>query len=355
MRSFKYIFLLCLSLAAGCVREDTVWEAETKEILLSIEGIAPGNTAETVAGTPGKTVRAVTGAPDKAVGAVAGAPGNATEAGTRAAVDEWKNTTVSIADAVESAVSAADPVFDKALTVNITDNDNGKYIHTGIAYPSDGITPASVIGYHPAKTPNGQGIVSYDISGGDLDIMLSNKLTGTQGVPIVPATTPMKFEHQLTRFTFIMKCAPSQSYPETVHGLRATASAPLVKKLMTYTSIDLNNGVVNFSVPGPVTSGFLEGAVVPQSGDPDLIFEIMLQPEVPVTFEVVTLTDVKQPIIPTSGTNSLWNSLLSNGGEAGKQYTVRLEFSGENILVNQITIESWDMTVVTAATGGTWW
>jgi hypothetical protein len=311
--------------------------AEPQEILLSIEGVTPGNTAKAVAGAPDKAVGAV--------GAVAGAPGNGAEAGTRAAVDEWKNTTVSIAYAFGSSA-----VLDRALSVNIAD-DTGMRIHTGMEYPSDGVTPASFVGYHPAKAPNGQGIIGYDLSSGDLDVMLSNKLEGTQAVPI---SDPMKFEHQLTRFTFIMKCRAGESYPETVHGLRAIANS--ATKLMTYININLNNGGMNFSFPGQITSNIPDGAVVPESTAQDdvLTFNLMLQPDVPVTFEVITLTDVKQIIIPP-GTNTLWDALLADGGEAGKQYTVRLWFSGEGILAGGISVTPWSNVVTAYTGGGTWW
>jgi hypothetical protein len=305
MRSLKYILPLCLLFATGCNQEDMGGETEPKEILLGIDGVSSG-------------AKAVT---------------------TRAAIDKWDETVVSIAYAFGSPV-----LFDKALTVTIAD-DQVKHINTGMEYPADGNT-ASFVGYHPAKTPNEQGIVGYDLSAGDQDVMLSNMLSGVQSAPI---SNTMKFEHKLTRFTFIMKCLPNQSYPETVHGVRAIAST--AEKLMTYINVNLNNGNLNFSFPGQVTSSIPEGAVVPQSSATDyaLAFDLMLQPQVPVGFEIITLTDVKQ----FSASPELV-TLLGIGGEAGKQYTIRLWFSGEGIIADGISITPWT-DVVTAASGGTWW
>lgn len=302
-----YILPLCLLFCTGCNQEDTDVGSQSNEILLNVDGIASSDGVKAV---------------------------------TRAAVDQWDNTVVSIAYAYGTAL------FDRSLSVTLS-GDQDKHVKTGMEYPFDE-TPVSFVGYHPASPPNEQGIVGYDLSAGDRDIMLSNALSGTQSGPI---NGTMQFEHQLTRFTFIMKCKSGASYPETVHGVRASANSS--DKLMTYVHINLNNRKLNFSFPGQVTSSIPEGAVVPAYNAPDnaLLFDLMLQPEVPVKFEVITLTDIKQFSIPS---NTVWDQLLSGGGQAGKQYTVRLWFSGEEILADGISITPW-AGVVDAYSAGTWW
>lgn len=305
MNAFKYIVPLCLWVVAGCTQENIGEDTRSKEILLGIEKL---------------TVDAT---------------------GTRAAVDKWDNTVVSIAYAFGTPA-----LFDRSLTVTLAD-DQDKHIQTGMEYPTDD-TPAAFVGYHPAKTPNELGIVGYDLSAGDQDVMLSNTLSGKLTDRI---SDPMKFEHQLTRFTFIMKCKEGSSYPETVHGVRASASG--TDKLMTYAHINLGSRLLNFSFPGQVTSSIHEGAVVPESNaaDSDLAFDLMLQPGIPVTFEVITLTDIKTFTITD---NEVWRNLLDNGGEAGKQYKIRLWFAGEEIMAGGILITDW-VNVLNAYGAGTWW
>jgi hypothetical protein len=285
-------------------------EPETEEIRLSIDGIASG-------------------APE-----------------TRAVVDRWNDTPVSIAyEGVNGATS-----FSKALTVNIADEGFGsdKHINTGLVYPG-GNAPVSFVGYHPAQTPNanGPGVVGYDLSAGTQDVMLSNTLTGSQLSQIAGT---MKFEHQLTRFTFLMNCKFGETYPETVHGVRAMANTS--KPLMTYLYIDLNTRNLNFFLSGQVTNILPQGAVVPSYTGSSLVFDLMIQPGVPVTFGIVTLTGVRTFTVTMPDT--LWDTLLLNGGEAGKQYTIKLTFSGEEIVSQGISVTSWS-SVVNAGNNPTWY
>lgn len=308
MSAFNYIVPLCLLLFAGCSQEDLDRDSASKEIQLGIDGIATDAT------------------------------------NTRAAIDQWSNTTVSVAYAYGEYT-----LFDKALTVTVA-NDQGKHVKTGMEYPPDD-TPVSFVGYHPAKDPNELGIVGYNLSAGNQDIMLSNALSGTESYPIL-ASDPLKFQHQLTRFTFLMKCQSGSNYPETVHGVRASNAS---NKLMTYLHINLNSRQLNYSFPGQVTSSISEGAVVPEfnaSADA-LKFDLMLQPKIPITFEVITLTDIKQITIVDS--NALWQQLLDYGGEAGKQYTIWLWFSGVEILADGIAITSWIDVPNTYWATETWW
>ncbi len=301
MRTLKYIIPLCALLAAGCSQKEMAIPS-SGPIHLGIDRV-----------------------------------------GSRAAVDAWDNTTVGIAYAFGTPV-----LFNRALTVNVTDN-NGEHINTGIEYPLDDRL-ASFVGYYPMKAPSTIGTVGYDITYADQDIMLSNVLDG-QLSDQIPTNAKMVFEHKLTRFCFIMKCKPDAVYPETIHGIRAIPQTS--KQLMSYVTLDLNSLKLIFSSPGEVKSSLPEGAVVPPSNasDTELAFDMMIQPGVPVKFEVLTLTGVKPVNISGS---AIWDTLVANGGEAGKKYEVRLSFSGEGIMSGGITVTPWT-EVGNAYTGGTWW
>lgn len=277
---------------------------------------------------------------DRGIVLKVGAP----DGGNRAAVDEWDNTLVSIA-----YVFAPSVWFDRALTVSVADND-GAYINTGMEYPLD-YSAVSFIGYHPVAAPNAAGVVTYDISKGDVDVMMSNTVSGTLAAPI---TDKLVFEHKLTRVVFKLRCAPGQSYPEAVFGIRAS-SASLTKSLSTAVSLDTEPVAVNFKIPGGVFRGSFDGFVIPLYGLDPVVIDMMLQPGVPLAFNVVSLTGDRD-IVVANASDNYWHDLTTVGGEAGKQYTVNLSFSGVLILAQDISVDAWvEGNRNIGGNSGTWW
>lgn len=306
----QYLFLLCIIFITGCSGIQPVDLPTSSSIYLGVNSLGSNN--------------------------------------TRAAIDEWDNTAVSIAYAY-----APSTIFDRSLTVSITD-DNGEHINTGMEYPSLD-TEVSFIGYHPVAAPSSLGVVDYDLSKGDVDVMISNKVSGKLSVPV---SQVMTFEHKLTRFTFLMQCKAGESYPEPVNGVTVTANTAFTpKKLMTYVTLDLNsaNGTETFKIPGTIFNGSPEGVPVPQDLGgtvAPLVFDVMVQPKVPLLFKVVTLTDEKTIDITSS---ALWDLLTeTDGGTAGEQYTIKLEFSGEKIIAQGIRVSKW-LGDTTVKDGGVWW
>lgn len=269
---------------------------------------------------------------------------------TRAALDAWDSTAVSIAYAY-----APSTVFDRSLTVSVNEN-SGEHINTGMEYPTTN-NEVSFIGYYPVASPNASGIVDYNISNGDVDVMMSNKVSGRLNTRI---SSPMIFAHKLTRFTFLMVCKAGASYPEPVNGITVVAnSAYTNRKLMTYVALDLNTATETFKIPGTVFNGSAEGVPVPQNlgGTVEpLVFDMMIQPDIPLLFKVVTLTDEKQ-INLTADPGGYWSQITQgSGGTAGTQYTIKLEFSGENILYQGISVTSWNGNNSISGDNSTvWW
>lgn len=325
MKTAKYIIPACVLLMAGCTFEQAgnMSEPVHKEIRLGVEGLGGG------------------------------------KAETRAPLDKWEDTEVSIA----YAYSAVTPyVFNKALTVNVSDN-NDERINTGMEYSADD-SEVSFIGYYPVTAPNESGYVYYDISRGDVDVMMSNRLTGKESNRIIDqAVNALTFEHQLTRFTFLMKCVEGASYPEPVNGVRFSdkTGATSDNRLMTYVMLDLGADVPvpAFTVPGSVFFGSAEPKPVPQdhggwTDDKYLVYDVMVQPNVPVHIEVITVSDAKTITVDGSSA-ALWTALTdTQGGEAGKRYTIKLEFSGEGVMENGITVTDWK-TGVSPTGSTTWW
>ncbi|MCL2561428.1 MAG: fimbrillin family protein [Rikenellaceae bacterium] len=267
-------------------------------------------------------------------------------AASRAPVDSWDNTPVSVAYMFAPAV-----VFDRALTVSVTDN-TGEHVNTGMEYPLDN-SVVSFIGYHPVAAPNAVGTITYDISKGDVDVMMSNSVSGTLSNTIIGQGTKLVFEHMLTRITFKLQCAPGQSYPEPVFGMRASASG--AKSLNTAVTLDLGAENLTFKISGGVFTGDLNGFVIPLFGAPAVIVDMMLQPDVPLAFDVVSLTGDRSITI-TGDPGGYWANLTAVGGERGKQYTVELAFSGEMILAQNITVTPWiNGNQNLGGNSGTWW
>ena len=264
--------------------------------------------------------------------------------GTRAVVDGWDNTPVSVA----YAFGAED--YTKAFNATVVGTAD-KHVNTGMAYPA-GDVPAHFVGYHPVEVPDAMGQVIYDISNGDVDLMLSNEISGTHSVPI---TDKLNFEHKLTRITFEMNCkAGSPAYPEPILGVFADNAVP-TKSLMTRAKIDLNTRAVSFLIStNRVFAGGLDGKPVPPAGSPPLVIDAMVQPDVPLKFTVLTLSG-EQDITISNPTHAAWLQLINNGGEAGKRYVIKLSFSGIGILdFDGISVVDWE-TGASLGETGIWW
>ncbi len=275
---------------------------------------------------------------------------------TRAPLDEWENTPVSVG----YMFAATQTAFDKTITVTVEDpgaigesgsENDGQHIKTGMEYPPDD-SEVSFRGYYPVETPTAAGVVTYDISKGATDVMLSNIATGKYSEPI---DDKLVFRHRLTRVTFLMRCAQNQSYPEPVFGIRAEAATS--KVLMTAVTLDLGEEIapVTFKVPGSVFCGDIEGFNIPLYGPDYVVVDMMLQPGTPLDFTVVSLTSDRL-IGLDSDPSGIWAQLTNSGGEEGKRYTVELSFSGEVILAQKITVDDWlDGDQNLGGGGGPWW
>lgn len=310
MKQKKYtpipLYTLLLLFMAGC-NENEITQVESSEIRLGIEGL--------------------------------------TQTTSRAAVDSWDDTPVNVA-----YLFAPSTEFTQSLTISVS-NNSGERINTGLEYPLGGTT-VSFVGYHPTATPNAIGEVMYDISAGNTDVMMSNRVSGSVSDPI---NQSLNFKHKLTRVSFIMQCKSGTSYPEPIYGV-LTHSANADSPLRTVATLDLNTGDVSFKVPGNLFSGSMEGYSIPLSGMEPLVIDVMFQPHVPVVFTLASLTEVKNINIDSdSDPLGLWATLQSTGGEEGKQYTVRLTFSGEAILAQEITASAWQSAVRINSTIPTWW
>jgi hypothetical protein len=270
---------------------------------------------------------------------------------TRAALDEWENTPVSVG----YKFAAAQTDFDKSLTVTVEDagaldsENDGQLIETGMEYPTD-YSLVSFRGYYPVAEPSAVGTITYDISKGDVDVMLSNTVSGSLDSPI---TQKMVFEHQLTRITFKLRCATGKSYPEPVFGVRASAST--ATPLMTAVTLELGSSMPPlFKISGNIFCGDFNGFVIPQYEW--YVVDMMVQPGVPLAFNLASLTG-DRAINITGDTSGYWAQLTSAGGAQGVQYTVQLEFSGEAIIAQDITATAWvDGNQNLGGNSGTqWW
>ena len=259
---------------------------------------------------------------------------------TRAPLDEWENTPVTVA----YMFAATQTVFDKTMTVIVGDvggtdvENDGEHIDTGMEYPADD-SQVSFRGYYPVAVPDEAGVVAYDISKGDVDVMLSNTASGSLTAQI---SDKLIFRHQLTRVTFRMRCAQNQSYPESVFGMRAGAATS--KLLMTTVSLDPGDTVepATFKMPGSIFCGDLDGFVIPLYGEPPVTIDMMLQPDTPLAFRVASLTaDRDINITNDPPGKGIWSKLTTVGGEKGTHYIVDLAFTGEIILAQNISAAGW--------------
>lgn len=264
---------------------------------------------------------------------------------TRAPVDNWSDTPVSI-----GYVFAPHNIFDRSLTVSVRDN-SGMRVNTGLGYPEDD-SVVTFVGYHPVATPSAVGTVTYDLSKGNVDVMVSNSVYGSLSNTILSKGSKLVFEHMLTRVTFRLNCAQGQSYPEPVYGLRASASGS--KPLNTAVTFDLAVEDLTFKIAGGVFAGNIEGFVIPPFASSPIVVDMMVQDTVPLSFVVSTLTGDKGISIGADP-DGFWAKLTTEGGDRGKQYVVDLAFSGEIILAQDIAVTPWKTGIDTVGGSQTWW
>ena len=308
----KYTMMaLCLLLTAGCSIEKGEETAPEASIVLSIDGIGQ-------------------------------------QADTRAAVLGWADTPVSVAYAEEGYDYTN--FFDVTVTAA-----SGIHVNTGMSYPV-GNVPIRFVGYHPTAVPAGAGTVAYGITDGDVDVMVSNEISGKATEPIGEGTNTDKlvFEHKLTCITFSMKCSSdTESYPELVRGV--TVAASTAAPLNTQAVLDLSTRAVSFEMPGTVLAGDRAGFRVPAFTEEPIVIDVLVQPGVPLSFKVRTTTDEKA--ITITNNDALWTSLQENGGEAGKRYLVNLEFSAISIhKYENVFLVDWQQgSNLNGDNPGAWW
>lgn len=268
---------------------------------------------------------------------------------TRAAVDLWNGTTVSLAyrDVSENE-------YTKALDV-VIETEADQVIDMGMEYPVDN-SLFYVRGYHPAEKPQASGIVSFDISKGDVDMMWSQEVSGSQNDPIIDnAGKTLQFEHLLTRITFRMQCAPDQSYPARISAVCLEGHGS--HSLRTRASLNLMTNTPLYQVPGMILAGFSSsGHPVPADYEPWLEIDAMIQPNIPFDVYLLTSLDQTVRIDFTEGAGNL-DFFPVTGGAPGVRYVVNLKFSGSKILADGPTIVPWDaVNLPNQITGGNqWW
>lgn len=242
-------------------------------------------------------------------------------AGTRAVIDVWDQTEVGIAYRTSS------PLYTEYLNITI-DQEADQIIDTGMEYPDDAST-LHAVGYYPALAPQATGLVTYDISKGDIDLMCSNEVSGDKNNTILDSGDKMQFKHLLTRLTFTLQCSPGQSYPERIAGI-------LIGGVKTYASLNLATGTPYFTIPGTVYTGHPDGYYIPASYENKLVLDAMIQPGAGISVDIITVNDNIKPVTFTT-----LNTLQTSGGAAGKQYVVNLVFNGTAILADKVSIVDW--------------
>lgn len=267
--------------------------------------------------------------------------------GTRAAVDKWEDTEVGLAYRTTS------PLYTEHLTVTI-ETEADQVVDMGMEYPTDG-TPVYVRGFHPSQAPQASGLVTYDVSKGDIDLMCSNEVSGTQTSTIISGGNKLQFKHLMTRLTFDLRCADGQTYPERIAGV-LISGAVSTQKLRTYASLDLATGSVHYTIPGVVYVGHPDGYYIPASYETDieLVLDAIVQPGVPLSVTLITMSDEEK----TVAFNAL-STLTTTGGEAGKQYKIKLTFNGTSILGDVTSVTEWTdgdpMPDQPNGGSGAWW
>ncbi|MDR1003758.1 MAG: fimbrillin family protein [Prevotellaceae bacterium] len=262
---------------------------------------------------------------------------------TRAAIDEWNATPISVAYRFEPNL-----IYAGKLDVTIPDNTGVHLLDTGLDYPSTGGGDDKVYlrGFYPQAVPDATtGIVEYDIKEGNVDVMLSDPVSGSKNDPLSGvAPDVMQFKHLLTRFKFTFKCQPGSNYPNRIAGVFITPKA--VTAPIAGVQVDLQTGLPRFINPGAIYCTFEDGSIeVPSGGTPAAILDVMIRPNTSFNLGIVNDDDemsVTTVTIPAGGAGSVNDIVNNTGGVQGVCYTIELLFSGAAISSGSITAHAWD-------------
>lgn len=152
-----------------------------------------------------------------------------TEILTRAAVDRFEETPVSVAKAGEDGVYAE--IWDGVAS------DNEIVLVPGRYYPDDG-SVISLRGYYPQAPIDEGGTVTYSLTGRE-DLMASSVCGGSKDAPITPESGgTMVFGHLMAKLIFVVEVSgtpPPGVYLQevTLDGLAAQAQVSLLDASLT--------------------------------------------------------------------------------------------------------------------------
>lgn len=230
---------------------------------------------------------------------------------SRAVVEEWNDTTVSLAYHIGD-----DTPYANSVDVLVKSNSD-QTIHMGFQYPDDEEIDVFVRGYYPAAKPDASGVVHYDLSLGDVDLMSTGEVSGNIEEPIIDDSGKnLLFKHRLTRLTFNLSHKLNSDLEIAavlIFGEDGESTIP------TQAELHLSDGEVIYSSPGVITVGYdHNGLTLPMT------LEAMVVPDTRLTIKLLG-TDYSLTEVSLASSTSLI-VLETAGGEAGKQYTINLSF-----------------------------
>jgi hypothetical protein len=281
---------------------------------------------------------------------------NYTTSGTRAAVEQWNNTTVALAYHTGDASPYAQKVD---LVIPAGSGTGSISLETGLDYPS-GTTPFYLRGYYPATTaPDAIGHVTYDLSAGDIDLMASQEMKGTRDAAKMVDTDGgevMKFRHLLTRVTFDLMAIEGQTITKKVAGIRIVPKAGSESLGMKYAVLDLSQSISatnpNFLTAGNIEHRSAAGYDIPayDTSRGKQRIDLMFRPEVPFDVYVIYVKDGSDVAVKADFSASTeLTTLCSGGGAAGTRYLINLNFYSEYVIKGETT--DWDKVTGDASMG----
>jgi hypothetical protein len=281
---------------------------------------------------------------------------NHTTSGTRAAVEQWNNTTVALAYHTGDASPYAKKVD---LLIPAGSGTGSISLETGLDYPS-GTTPFYLRGYYPATTaPDAIGHVTYDLSAGDIDLMASQEMKGTRDAAKMVDTDGgevMKFRHLLTRVTFDLMAIEGQTVSKKVAGIRIVPKTSSESLGMKYAVLDLAQPISatnpNFLTAGNIEHRSAAGYDIPayDTSRGKQRIDLMFRPDVPFDVYVIYVKDGNDVAVKADFSASTeLTTLCSGGGTAGTRYLINLNFYSEYVIKGETT--DWDKVTGDASMG----
>ncbi|MDR1004971.1 MAG: fimbrillin family protein [Prevotellaceae bacterium] len=277
------------------------------------------------------------------------APSPATRAATgdrfRAAIDAWDETPVAIAYRTDNT----QPYTVKYDAV-IPDNDKNYHIDLGIEYPASG--NIYLRGYYPRQPLGSDGLLTYDLSGADTDLMVSTAELSGSAANKIPTTHIMQFRHLLTRITFRLTKQAGKPFHSKVVGIRIVPRDPTMGKGMKCAVLDPTRPVTDpaadmpesarnprYHTWGDVANIKAAGESVPDYGAATpLSIDVMFRPA--VAFDIFVVNDCNVSVQVNSADAAV-TTLCNGGGEAGKRYVISLGMAEGNIVA---TSGDWSVT-----------